>query len=155
MGNSIYIFDACSFIEASKRYHINKKNFQFIWDKFKQMFESGQLISSIEIFDELKDEDLQEWMKEYKKCFRPLSKSIQDKVTTILQDYPDIINVKKSRKSSSNGDPFLIATAMCEDGQVIVITEENKNREFGIPKICSNYNIECKNLDEFLQDVLE
>lgn len=113
----------------------------------------GKLISSIEVFEELQDDDLKEWIKEYKESFKPLTKDIQDEVTKILKECPQIINLKKNKKSSSNADPFLIATAICENG--IVVTNENKNGEFKIPKICQKYNIECINLDDFLKKVLD
>lgn len=67
MNKKIYVIDACSLIEAAHRYHLDMKIFQSIWIKFAEMFEGGTLISSIEIFDELQDEDLQEWIKPYKK----------------------------------------------------------------------------------------
>lgn len=155
MDNNIYVIDACSLIEASKRYHLNKKTFKSIWEKFAEMFENGQLISSIEIFDELQDDDLREWVKAYKKCFKPLSQEVQANVTKILKDNSGIINVKNTKKSSSNGDPFLIATAMCENGQTIVVTEERSTKEFGVPKICSQYGIPSINLDAFLKEILE
>lgn len=155
MDNKIYVIDACSLIEASKRYHLNKKTFKSIWDKFAEMFENGQLTSSIEIFDELQDDDLQEWAKIYKKFFKPLSQEIQANVTKILKENPGIINVKNTKKSSSNGDPFLIATAMCENGNTIIVTEERCTKEFGIPKICSKYGIPSINLDGFLKEILE
>ena len=155
MNNKIYVIDACSLIEASKRYHLNMKIFKSIWDKFAEMLENGHLISSIEIFDELQDEDLQEWIKPYKKAFKPLTQEVQNNVTKILKDYPGIINVRNTRKSSSNGDPFLIATDMCENGDVVIVTNEKNTRELGIPKICSNYKIPSINLDEFLKEILE
>ena len=139
MDDKIYIIDACSLIEASKRYHLNKKTFKAIWDKFAEMLEEGKLISSIEIFDELQDEDLQEWIKPFKKAFKPLSQEVQANVTKILNEYPKIINVSKNKKSSSNGDPFLIATAMCEKGNIVIVTNEKNTKQFGIPKICSEY----------------
>lgn len=153
MNDNIYVIDACSLIEASKRYHLDMKIFQSIWDKFGEMFQNGKLISSIEVFDEIKDEDLQEWIKPYKNAFKPLSKEVQENATKILKDYPKIINVQNTKKSSSNGDPFLIATAMCEDG--IVVTNEKKTSEYKIPKICSKYGIPSMDLDEFLKDILE
>ena len=139
MDNKIYIIDACSLIEASKRYHLNKKTFKSIWDKFAEMLVEGKLISSIEIFDELQDEDLQEWIKPYKNAFKPLSQEVQANVTKILKEYPQIINVRNTKKSSSNGDPFLIATAMCENGNIAIVTNEKNTKQFGIPKICFEY----------------
>ena len=152
MNNKVYVFDACAFIEAAHQYNIKKKQFQGIWNKISEMFLSGEIISSIEVFDELGDDDLVKWIKPYKNCFKPLSKEVQDNVTTILKEYPGIINIKKNKKSSSNGDPFLIATAMCENGNAVIVTNENTTKEFGIPKISSKYNINSINLRQFIEE---
>lgn len=61
-------------------------------------------------------------------------------------------NIKKNKKSSSNGDPFLIATAMCENGNAVIVTNENTTKEFGIPKISSKYNINSINLRQFIEE---
>ena len=106
-------------------------------------------------FCQIQDDDLREWAKAYKKSFKPLSQEVQANVTKILKDYSEIINVKNTKKSSSNGDPFLIATAMCENGNTIVVTEERSTKEFGVPKICSKYGIPSINLDGFLKEILE
>lgn len=139
MDDKTYVIDACSLIDASKRYPINKKTFKPIWDKFAEMFEQGNLISSVEILAELQDEDLREWIPPFKYAFKPLTQEIQANAVTILREYPNIINIKKNNKASSNGDPFLIATAMCDTGNKIVVTNEKNNKQFGIPRICSEY----------------
>ena len=70
------------------------------------------------------------------RCFLPLSKEVQLKTTEILQQFPQIIKIQT--KGSSNGDPFLIATAILEDG-VVVTDEGNKN---GIPMVCESLGVE-------------
>ena len=139
MDDKTYVIDACSLIDASKIYPINKKTFKPIWDKFAEMFEQGKLISSVEILAELQDEDLQEWITPFKYAFKPLSQEIQANAVTILRDCPNIINIRKNSQSTSNGDPFLIATAMCETGNKIIVTNEKNTKQFGIPRICSVY----------------
>ena len=155
MDHTVFVIDACSLIEASKRYYLNKKTFESIWEKFAEMFENGTLISSSEILDEIQDDDLKEWLKDFNYAFKPLTKEIQEKVIDILNTHPEIINLKKNKKSNSNGDPFLIATAMCEYGEIKVVTEEKNTREFGIPKIALSYGIKSITLDEFLAKILE
>lgn len=71
-----YAIDACALINACKAYNIKKKSFAHIWDKFDELFDSGSLISSIEIYDELKDNDLKDWVKKHKDKFLPLDKEI-------------------------------------------------------------------------------
>ena len=118
-----YVIDACALINASKNYNMTKKAFSHIWQAFNELVENGQLISSSEIFEELKDDDIVKWAKEHKDAFLPLSKEVQLKTTEILQQFPQIIKIQT--KGSSNGDPFLIATAILEDGIISCVPAAN------------------------------
>ena len=138
-----YVIDACALINASKNYNMTKKAFSHIWQAFNELVENGQLISSSEIFEELKDDDIVKWAKEHKDAFLPLSKEVQLKT-------PQIIKIQT--KGSSNGDPFLIATAILEDG-IIVTDEGNKNN--GIPMVCESLGLEYMKLNDMLDEVLE
>ena len=51
-----YVIDACALINASKNYNMTKKAFSHIWQAFNELVENGQLISSSEIFEEVKVE---------------------------------------------------------------------------------------------------
>ena len=150
MNNKIYVIDACSLIEAAHRYNMNKKTFAYIWETLEKEIEEGCLISSSEIFDELKDKDLASWAKKNKQAFLPLSQEIQQQTKEILKKYPAIIKMKSSK--NSNGDPFLIATAMVHDG--IVVTNEGTKAN-GIPAVCQGLGVEYMNLSQYLDAVLE
>ena len=43
MNEDIFVIDACSLIEASKRYHLDKKIFENVWNKFAELFESRSI----------------------------------------------------------------------------------------------------------------
>lgn len=152
MNSRIYIIDACALIDASKNYPLGKKTFQSIWDKIDEMFEEGTLMSSTEIFDEVKDKDISDWLKSYKSNFIPLDESIQKTTKEILDKFPNMININKNKKSSSNGDPFLIATAIEKQG--VIVTNE-KNGLNKIPAVCKAFNIESINLLQFIDEIME
>ena len=59
----VYVIDACALIDATKEYNMSKKTFSPIWEAFDELISNGQLISSTEILDELKDDDLIAWAK--------------------------------------------------------------------------------------------
>lgn len=145
-----YVIDACALINASKNYNMSKKSFAHIWDALNNLVENGQLISSSEIFEELRDDDIVQWAKSHKESFLPLTKEVQIKTTEILQQFPQIIKVQT--KCSSNGDPFLIATAILENG-IIVTDEGNKNN--GIPMVCESLGIPYMKLNDMLDEILE
>ncbi len=150
MSEKKYVIDACSLIDAAHSYNMNKKSFSYIWDKFGREIDNGNLLSSIEIFDELKDKDLVNWAKKYKHAFAPLTREIQEKTTEILDKYPALIKMKSHK--NSNGDPFLIATAIIYDG--IVVTNEGTKTN-GIPFVCQGLGVEYMNLNQYLDVILE
>lgn len=75
---------------------------------------------------------------------------MQVKTTEILQQFPQIIKIQT--KGNSNGDPFLIATAILENG-VIVTDEGNKNH--GIPMVCESLGVPYMKLNDMLDEILE
>ena len=156
----IYVIDSCALIDASKHYNLAKKSFQFIWNKISELFNNGELISNIEIFNEIKDDDLKNWLNNYKNHFFISDKNIQDNVTEILNKYPQMI--KSTAKSSSSGDPFLVATALKYQKlgkNVIVVTNEKTgdetNNQYKIPNVCKKYNIPCINLNSFINEIID
>ena len=154
--NDVYIIDACALIDASKNYNMSKATFSAIWDKLNDMVESGYLFSSVEILDELKDKDLKEWATNNKKAFIPLTEEIQGNVRTILRDYPTMIKIKST--ANSNGDPFLIATAMTFENSIIVTNErpgDESTKDYRIPNICKKLDIPCITLKQFLDIILD
>lgn len=153
MDKIVYAIDASSLIEAAKNYNLKLSVFKPIWDKLAEMFEEGTLISSIEIFEELKDDDLVEWIKPYKKCFINLTQSIQQNVTEVLRENSRLINLKTNKKSISNGDPFLIATAI--EHHAIVVTNESMKSEIKIPAICKKFDLESMNLNQFIAEIMK
>lgn len=150
MSEKKYIIDACSLIEAAHSYNMKKKSFSYIWDKFGSEIDKGNLLSSIEIFYELKDKDLANWAQRYKHAFVPLTKEIQVKTTEVLDEYPALIKMRSHK--NSNGDPFLIATAIVYDG-VVVTNEGTKSN--GIPAVCQGLGIEYMNLRQYLDEILD
>lgn len=152
MNNRIYIIDACALIDASKSYPLDKKTFQSIWEKLAEMFEAKQLMSSSEIFEEIKDKELEKWLNPYKKNFLPLDQEIQKNTREVLKQFPSMININKNKKSSSNGDPFLIATAIKIKG-VIVTNEGNGINK--IPNVSKHFNIETIKLEQFIREVMD
>lgn len=152
MNSKIYIIDACALIDASKNYPLSKKTFQSIWDKIAEMFEEGSLMSSAEIFNEVKDKDISDWLKPYKSSFISIDESIQKITKEILYKFPNMININKNKKSSSNGDPFLIATAIEKQGVVVTNEKHGSNK---IPDICKYFNIESITLLQFIDEIME
>lgn len=150
-----YAIDACSLINAAKNYNLKKSIFNPLWETIEDMIEDGTLISTIEVRDELKDDDLVAWCKKNNQLFLPLTEKVQKQATIILRDFPTLIKMKSS--GNSNADPFLIATAAIEDATIISDERlgDEKTRDYHIPNVCRKYGIECITLNDFLDIILE
>ena len=150
-----YAIDACSLINAAKHYNLKKATFSPVWDKVTDMISTGALISTVEVRDELKDDDLVEWCKLNDSLFLPLTEDIQKKVTVILRDFPTMIKMKST--GNSNADPFLIATAVLKDATIVSDERlgDEATGDFHIPNVCKKYGIDCISLEEFLERILE
>lgn len=150
----VFVIDACALIDAAKEYNMSKKTFSPIWESFEQLIDNGQLISSIEVFDELKDDDLIEWSKKHKEIFVPASKEIQDQVKVVLKKYPTFIKMKSS--ANSNGDPFLVATAIVNNGCIVTNERsgDEKTCDYKIPNVCKGFDIEYMDLHSFVNQII-
>lgn len=151
---TIYVIDACALIDAAKSYKMSKKAFSSVWEAFDELIKKGELVTSSEIQDELKDDDLIEWAKHHKDFFIPISKEIQEQTTVVLKDYPTLIKMKSF--SNSNGDPFLIATAIVKEGCIVTNERrgDEKTGDYHIPNVCNGLNIECIDLQTFLDRIV-
>ena len=150
-----YAIDACSLINAAKNYNLKKNVFSPVWETIAAMIREGTLISTSEVRDELKDDDLMEWSKKNDQLFLPLTEEVQKRTMAILRDFPTLIKMKST--GNSNADPFLIATADIE-GATIVSDErlgDESTGDFHIPNVCRKYGIECITLSDFLNSILK
>lgn len=149
-----YIIDACALINACHNYSMTSQFFSRVWKIFDDMISKGELISSSEVLDELREDKLAAWAKQHKECFLPLDKTIQEKATEVLKRYPKLIQMRSVR--NSNADPFLIATAIVNEGTLV--TDERLGNEsqgqIKIPNVCRNESIPCINLQEFISLIL-
>ena len=151
---TIYVIDACALIDAAKEYNMSKKTFSPIWEAFDELIGNGRLITSTEIQDELKDDDLIAWSKKHKEFFIPLTKEIQEQVFEVLKKYPSLIRMKSS--SNSNGDPFLVATAIVNNGCIITNERpgDEKTGDYHIPNVCKGFDLPCMNLHTFIGKIV-
>ena len=150
-----YVIDACALINAAQNYNMSKKSFAHIWESLDDMIRRGELISSSEIMDELKDDDLQAWAKQHKECFVPLTKEVQEKTTEVLSKFPTLIKIRST--GNSNADPFLVATAALQGGTIVTDERlgDSNTKDYKIPNVCQDLNIPYINLHSFLDRILE
>lgn len=148
-----YVIDSCALINIAKNYNMEKTIFKKIWNTLDDMIEQGQLITSSEVKDELKDDDLIKWTREKSKVFIGLSKDIQEQTIQVLGLFPNLIQMKSS--GNSNADPFLIALAILE--KATLVTDEHMGGEENpkIPNVCKYYNLDYMSSHDFINSFID
>lgn len=148
LSKAKYVIDTCSLTELRRTYPF--KMFAPVWNKLKELVNEERIITTEEVFDELKmnDDDVYNWSKDNSKMFIPLDESIQIMVQEILTTHYNLIDLKNKKSSA---DPFVIALAKLNN--CTVVTEEKPSggpHKSKIPDVCKFYKIPCINLLDLL-----
>src|SRR4051812_49072290 len=106
--------------------------FPTLWTKIDALVQSGEIISSEEVYLELerKSDELHEWIKARKQMLVALDEPIQVRASALLAEYPRLVDTLRGR---SKADPFVIATAM--ERNAIVVTGEVISGNLEKPRI--------------------
>lgn len=92
---------------------------------------------------EIKDKEIKEWISSQQCTVLEIDDDIQNNVRKIVTENPKMIEFT-GKSGTSSGDAFLIATAMKYG--LIIITEENKDKQMKIPQISKKYGITSVNI---------
>jgi hypothetical protein len=144
-----YTIDTCSLTAMRRVYPADV--FPSAWEKLDELAASGILISTEQVFEELReqDDDAFGWAKRFREIFLPLDGEIQEAARRILTTHGNLIDLKRRK---SGADPFVVSTALINS--CAVVTEEkpsggpNKSK---IPDVCIAYGVECINVLEMLR----
>ncbi len=146
---SVYSIDSSSLIHAWNRAY-RPKNFPTFWAHLEDLIEEGRLKASIEVLEELKkkDDDVYAWAKERKDLlFVEIKETVQDAVVYLMATHEKLVDTAKGK---SGGDPFVIALALANDPQMIVVTEEDAGK-VRIPDVCRAEGVDCVRLADFIE----
>ncbi len=137
----VYCCDTSSLLHAWRRAY-PPKSFKSFWARIDNLIESGRLISSIEVFNELKkkDDDVAEWAKDRKAAFLEIDDDVQEAMGFVMGKYPRLVDTVKGK---SGADPFVIALAMSSNPQRIVLHQEigGSLKSPKIPFVCEAENV--------------
>ncbi|WP_158547144.1 DUF4411 family protein [Oceanispirochaeta sp. M1] len=138
-----YCIDSCSLITLKNDYR--QSVFPKIWIKFEELLNNKTIVSSFEVFEELKTtEDDKAYLlaSKYEDCFISPELEIQMEVKRILSIYPNLIRIKERK---SGADPWVIATANIYDLTVITEEQHAGNLEYPrIPDVCDD--LDCRHI---------
>jgi len=147
-----YSIDTSSLIHAWWRAY-PPRNFASFWTRFDEAIESGIVVASIEVHNEIKkrDDDVHAWCNERagKFCV-DIDDAQQGHLAHIMGTYPRLVDTVKGR---SECDPFVIALARSYSKPLCVITQEQNGKKNSprIPDVCAAERMQCMNLVEFIQ----
>ena len=150
----IYIFDTNSLSNVLNHYY--RGIFQTFWEKFDEIIRIACLVSVRECKGELKekfsDEEIERFVKHNSDFF---AMPTAEELTFITQIYTIAhfrhnLERKKLLGGGYFADPFIIAKAKVLNG-VVVTEEEMKDNAAKIPNICAYFDIECMNLEGFME----
>uniref|UniRef100_A0A832H1Q1 DUF4411 family protein n=1 Tax=Oscillatoriales cyanobacterium SpSt-402 TaxID=2282168 RepID=A0A832H1Q1_9CYAN len=156
-GNTAkYVIDTCSLIKLSEDYPPDV--FGVVWDAMDQLAESGVIVSSVEVLDELrKTEDKNDivlmWAERHERIFLPLDGFVQQKALEILAIFENLVDLNKKKSSA---DAFVIGTAMMYACAVVTDERPTNNtavsgHKVRIPDVCKYYKVRYVNLVEMLR----
>ena len=138
----IYCVDTSGWLDGWQR-HYPPDVFPSMWAKLDVHVSSGEILSSEEVYLELKkkSDELHDWIQARKQMLVPLDEPIQMSAASLLSEFPRLVDTLRGR---SKADPFVIATAM-ERGAIVVTGEPltGKLDKPRIPDVCQVKKIRC------------
>ena len=149
----IYVFDTSS---LSKLKHFFPGVFKSVWLGLDTLVESGELISTREVWNEIERGDVDahtnQWLKARKHIFTTPTADELRFVAQIFQTqhFQALIGEKQRLTGTPVADPFIIACAKIR--RATVVTEErHKPNAAKIPNVCNQFNVPCIDLESFMQ----
>jgi len=136
-----YIIDTSAILSQKPNEKHRRTRFISLWENIDELIEQQIIVLSTEIMEEVDDKDIRDSLKKQNCKIIEVDEEIQDNVAKVVTKRPGLIDFKQNK---SSGDAFLIATAIKYG--LIVITEENPDKQFKIPKVCKFLNVECINI---------
>ncbi len=150
----IYCIDTSALINLSPQWNkdvYRRDVFPTIWEKLESMIKNEKLISSREVYNEIKkrDDAISKWCDDNKKMFKDIDECQEERLKNIGKKY-DVVYWDTLRKKEIWADPWLVALSICEDA--IIVTDE-KNTPNRIPGIAGYFNRQCINLIDFFKNI--
>lgn len=148
-----YVFDNSPLSALFRNYY--RESFPTLWQRFDQLVADGRLVSTREVFREIKDgpiEGLLEWAKQNRELFATPTAEEGAFVAKIyaVPHFQQNIEQKKLLRGGKVADPFVIARAACENRTVVTV-EVMKPNAVRIPNICAHFRVMCLSLPAFMQ----
>ena len=147
-----YCIDTSTILKAwNESYRII--NFPSFWQHFNDCIYQGLFISPMEVFFEIRDKDLIEYLKIRKSAlFFKESPELQRELRQLLAKYPEIL---KDYKKTYSADSWVIALGKLTNTTIISEEEEpdQKSKKLKIPNVCAKLNIRCLKISDMVTEL--
>jgi len=126
--------------------------FPGLWADIEKLVRQRRLIAPREVLEELRgvDDEILEWAIRFKVMFLDLSEEQLREVSTILGEFPGLIDPSKTKPEA---DPFLIALAKTRRWTVVTSERPRTSPDARpkVPDVCKSHDVECISLVEFFR----
>lgn len=150
--DTIYFVDTSEWINLSRLYP--KNVFSSLWDNVERLITKERILSPKEVRDEIErgHDELAEWCKTHRKMFRSTNR-LTEQVKKIIDEHPALVDPNAPYESA---DPYIIALAASRKHDIaglspIIVTDENVNKESGIPYVARANGVQTCKLVEMFQ----
>ncbi len=152
--SQVYCIDTSALINLMPPYNrdvYRKDVFPTIWLNLEDMIKSGELMSPLQVLDELKDkrDAICDWCLKNKKMFKDIDECQIAKIEEVKKKYDSAFWKQESNRRVW-ADPWVIALAICE--KAIIVADE-KNVANRIPYIAGNFSLKCLGLVDFFKEI--
>ncbi len=147
-----FVFDTNSFRVLSNYY---PDKFPTFWDLFNSAVSDNLILSTREVFGELKtqvaDTYLQQWIIDNRYVFlmpSPEETAFVGEIFTV-NHFQTLVGASQRLRGTPVADPFVIASAKIHER--CVVTEESlKKNAAKIPNVCEHFQVAYTNFEGFL-----
>lgn len=147
-----YSLDTSALLNAWQR-NYPPDVFPTLWQNLDGLVSNGILIATEEVLVELEKKAgnaVHNWAKQRSAMFVPIDGQIQQVVSTILQNYPRLID---NRTNRSGADPFVIALAVIERCTVLTGERPSGNpAKPKIPDVCAGMGVRCIGMVDLIRE---
>jgi len=138
-----YIIDSSSVFSQKDNEPHRRAVYRGLWNRIEELMQDKVIVTVSEIVDEIRDKDLETWLHNHRCIVLPVNDAIQQNVTRVVTKNPRLVDFKQAKSSA---DAFLIATAMVYG--LIIITEENRDSPYKIPKVAESLGVKAIDINE-------
>ncbi|HXM83545.1 MAG TPA: DUF4411 family protein [Burkholderiales bacterium] len=144
-----WCFDTSALIEPWVR-HYPPEMFEPLWDKLKELAESGTIAAPVDVRIELErqSDNLCKWAKALDNFFVDTDRALLQKSKDIIIAHAGFIDPKSTR---SGADPFVVALAEISGVPVVTYETMGKAKTPKIPNVCRARGIRVASFVEVLR----